>query len=478
MVTVKKTMTTVRMICGVLALTLLSGCATFYSEDGGFGVAESTAREHLGQEARWLKDEEDSAAAYEEVSAILKEPLSADKAVEIALLNNPGLQAAYAELGMTEADRVQAGRLPNPGFAYERTAGGGTKEIERALLFSVGSILTLPLRVSIENRRFEAAKLAAAADTIDVGLSAREAYFNAVAARQMTQYMRQVLDAAVASRDLMNRMARVGSSSRVELARERLFHADATTQLARAIQQETAARETLIRTLGLFGEQLEFSLPDRLPELPEIPRELENIEETALEQRLDVRMGRHQLEGLRTAMNWSGASYFINLLQEAGPKQTRPSGEPTREGYEIFIEIPLFDLGDARVAKAKAMYMQGVHRLRETAINARSQVREVYHAYQTAYDISKHYRDTVVPLRASISDDQLLHYNGMLIGVFELIEDARDQVVSVSESLQALRDFWLADTAIQRAMLGAGSPSMITAAQASFMPGGGQSQEH
>lgn len=469
--------TRLRALLSAIAAIALSGCATYYSDDGGFDTAATAAREHLGQEAQWLRTEEEQARASEQVSKHLEKTLSVEDAMQIALLNNPGLQAAYGELGVTEAERIQAGRLPNPGFSFGRTSGEGAVEIERALSFSVGAILTMPLRVMMENRRFEAAKLAAASDTLDVAFATREAYFNAVAAQEMRKYMRQVLDAAEASRDLMNRMSRVGTSSKLQLARERLFHAEATIALARAVQDEVAAREALVRELGLFGKQLDFTLPDRLPELPPSPRSFENIEETALTQRLDLQMAQIELDSLKTSLNITSASHFIRLLEEAGPAQVRERGEPVRNGYELVVEIPIFDFGDARVAGAKAVYMQGVQRLRAVAINARSELREVYHGYRTAYDIAKHYHDEIVPLRARISEEQLLRYNGMLTGVFDLIDDAREQVVSVSEAVQAKRDFWLLETALKRVSLGAGSPSMGSAEQMSAPQSGG-AQEH
>ena len=89
--------------------------------------------------------------------------LTPESAVQVALLNNPGLQAAYADLGLSETELVQAGRLPNPGFSYENTSGGAAQEIERSLEFGIISLLTMPFRVDIEKRRFEAAKLRAAA---------------------------------------------------------------------------------------------------------------------------------------------------------------------------------------------------------------------------------------------------------------------------------------------------------------------------
>ena len=99
--------------------------------------------------------------------------------------------------------------------------------------------------------------------------------------------------------------------------------------------------------------------------------------------------------------------------------------------------------------------MQAVNRLAETAINARSEVRAGYSAYLIHYELAKHYRDEVVPLRKRISDENLLRYNGMLISVFELLADAREQILGVNGYIEALKDFWVADTDMQTALGGA-----------------------
>ena len=451
---------------GAATLVLaLSGCATF-SDDGGFGSVETATRSALDLQASWLKNEQDRESAQAKVKQLLSNTLNAETTMQIALSNNPRLQAEYANLGISEADLVQAGRLPNPGFSFAKNSGGGSQEIERGLHFNIMAILTMPVRVGIETRRFEAARLDAVAATINTALEARAAYFEALAAKQSTTYFRQVLASAEASRDLMRRMTRVGNSSRLQLAREQLFHSEASAALAQALQREAAARESLVQILGLWGEQTAFRLPERLPDLPDTAQQIENIEQSAIEQRLDIRRSRHSLDGLADNLGLTKATRFINVL-EAGPAQVRERGEAVRDGYEVSLEIPVFDWGGARVAKAEAIYMQAVEQLRATAINARSQVRQAYHNYRTTHDVAKHYRDEIVPLRKRISEENLLRYNGMLIGVFELIADAREQVRSVSAYVDALRAYWVADTHLQSAMLtnaGANTGGMASAA--------------
>ena len=143
-----------------------------------------------------------------------------------------------------------------------------------------------------------------------------------------------------------------------------------------------------------------------------------------------------------------------------------------RRGWEIGVELPLFDWGDARIARAQGVYMQSVHRAAETAINARSEVREAYTGYRSAYDIARHHRDEIVPLRQRIAEENLLRYNGMLIGVFELLADARAQIASVNNTIEALRDFWIARSDLDMALIGKPSLGVPSGPAITAEPGG------
>ena len=234
--------------------------------------------------------------------------------------------------------------------------------------------------------------------------------------------------------------------------------------MARAAQNQVATREKLTRLLGLWGEAIQFKLPERLPDLPTSPDELPNVEQVALAQRLDVQAMRSGTESLAKNLRLAKATRFINVL-ELGPARVLEGArsDPYKKGFEVSLEIPLFDWGTARVAKAEALYMQSVNQLAETAINARSEVREAYHGYRLSYDIAKHYRDEVVPIRKRIADENLLRYNGMLIGVFDLLADARSQITRVKDYIDALRDFWLAKADLDMAMIGKPNMSGLTA---------------
>ncbi len=442
----------------------LAGCASF-SRDGGLDAVSSMTTERIGQDIRLPRANNDGALAQAELEALLKQPLSPDQAVRIALLNNRGLRASLAELGVAEANLVQAGRIANPSFSFGRMSGGGETEIERSVMFDLVGLLTIPLRRDIEARRFEGAQLAAAQETVRFAADTRKAWFKAVAAAQSARYAEQVRDAAQASAELAQRMAKVGNLSALDQAREQVFSAEATAQLARARHNATAAREQLARLMGVWGAGTAFQLPDRMPDLPATPREPGNIESLAMQQRLDVRLAKLDTEATARALGLSKATGFINVLH-AGYANASKTGAPRENGYEVELSLPLFDWGGARNAKSEALYMQSVHRTADTAISARSQVREAYSAYRTSYDVARHYRDEIVPLRKKISEETLLRYNGMLMSVFELLADARAQISGVNAAIEAQRDYWIADTDLQAAVNGSGGAGTVLAGSA------------
>jgi Outer membrane efflux protein len=447
---------------------LLGGCATL-SRDGGFGAVANIVKERLGKDAQWAGSASDADGVQASVKNLLAQPLTVDNAMQVALLNNRGLQATYAEVGIAEADLVQASRLHNPVLGYTNVRGGGLLEIDKSLGFDFLQFLTIPLAKRIESRRFEQIKLLVANEALRVAAETRKAYFQAVAAQESVRFAEQVKTAAEASAQLAQRMARAGNFSKLDQAREQVFYADAAAQFARTQQMAISEREKLTRLMGLWGEDTRFQLPERLPALPATRPELQDLEAFAMAQRLDIQAARRQSEGLASSLGLTKATRFVNVL-ELGPAQIRGAGEPVRNGYQISIEVPLFDWGGASIARAEAIYMQSVNRLAETAVNARSEVRASYSDYVGVYDLAKHYRDEIVPLRKKISDELLLRYNGMLASVFELLADSREQVASVNASIEALKSFWLAETELQMALGGRLTTSAISNAPTADAP--------
>jgi len=442
-----------------LPFTLL-GCANF-SADGGLNRVSELSRERIGYSIPNVHNTTNSSAAEARINTLLSAPLSSDSAVEIALLSNPRLRVAFADLGIAEADLVQAGRLRNPGFSFGRLAGNGEVEIDRAIIFDLSGLLSMPLRRAIEERRFAQTQLQAALQIVRLATDTRRAYFQAVAAQQSLLYMKQVDQAAQASSELAERMTKAGNWGKLEQAREQAFRHEVAVQLARAEHNVNATHERLVRLLGLGDRHQGLKLPDRLPDLPAALRRIDEIETQALAQRLDVQVAKLDTESTAKSLGLTRATRFVNAF-EVGYQNKSTSNASLAQGYQVEFSLPLFDWGQARVRRAENIYMRSFYRAADVAMQARSEAREGYGAYRTNFDIARQYRDEIIPARKRVSDEVLLRYNGMLSSVFELLADARAQIASINSAIDAQRDFWIAESELNFVVNGGSLTSSLT----------------
>lgn len=440
------------LIALISASFALGGCATF-SKDGGFGAVQDTAKKYIKQEVVWPKTEGEKNKVTERVNELLSKRLNVEQAVQIALFNNKGLQADFYNLGISESDLVQAGRLPNPKFSMLYTRNDGDYKIEQILTFNIFSLLTMPKMQAIERQRFVQNQKKTAFEVIKIANHTRIAYFNAVAATEQVRYSEQVKESAEASAELARRMVKAGNFNKLQQAREQSFYADVALDYANATNKQVSAYEALSRLLGVSVDQ--FNLEERLPDLPKSLTELQPFEKAAFEQRLDLQAMRLETDALAKQLGLTKTTRFINVL-EIGPARVLEGrrGDPYKKGVELSFELPLFDWGTARVVRAESIYMQSVNRAAQVAINAQSEIREAYNTYRTNYDVTKHIRDEIVPLRKKILQENQLRYNGMLISPFELFGDARAQVTSVKSYIESLREFWVADSTLQMTLIG------------------------
>jgi outer membrane protein TolC len=460
-----------RKFAGLLLLpVLLAGCSSQFTNGALSDVSTLTAA-RIAAPAQWQRSEEARAAAREQRDRLLAAPLSPDTAVVVAMLNNRALQADLAELGIAGAERAAVSRPPNPSISFARLTRGSELEIERSVSANVLGLLAWPFARTIEERRFAQAKFTAAGNVLRVAADGRRAFYRAVAAQQTAQFIGRVHQAAEAQAELGRRMYEVGNWSLLDYGREQVLYAEVTVLLAKSRLQAERERSNLARHLGLNpGDK--FLLPERLPDLPATLADGGELEAGALAERLDLRAGRAEVEGVGKSLGLTRTTRFINVA-EASYLRNSETGQPRQTGYEISLEIPLFDFGDARVARAEAIYMQAVDRLAAMAAGARADVHESWLSYRTAYDIAVHYRDNVLPVRQRLSDEMVYRYNGMLVSVFDLLRDARERMAASVAAIEAHRDFLLAETDLQFVTLIGTAPADLPRIALPAAEGGG-----
>ncbi|MDO9258743.1 MAG: TolC family protein [Polaromonas sp.] len=456
------------------AVLVLAGCASVNIDQAVQDANDSTTT-FTGGKLEFSRTAQQQQARTKLTNELLGKPLSMDDAVQLALANSPAVQTLLAQSWSELAQANQAGRISNPVFTFERIRFADELELGRLLSFGLLDLLTLPQRRIIARGQTDQAKVQLSANVVEQVTQVRQGWVRAVTAQQTLQYAEQVNRTAQASAELAKRMQQVGNFTKLQRTRQQAFYADATAQLASSQHAATAAREELIRQLGLTDAQAkELKLPERLPDLPKAPRQPEVVNANAMQQRLDVQMARSQLD-------IAGKSQGLNLLNslvdvELGIRRDtvfdNSAGTSTpRRGFELGIRLPIFDWGSAQRGVMNAQSLAAASRYESTVRGASSQLRESYSAYRTAYDVAKHYRDEIVPLRKTMAEENILRYNGMLIGVFELMADARDQVSTVMAAIDAEQQFWLADAALQASVMG--RPTSTTLASSSSAPSGG-----
>lgn len=453
-------------IAAVVALPLVAGGCANFSPDGGMLTVQAMASEDLGKEVVKIRNEEDAAVVEARVKELLAKPLTAASAVQIALLNNRGLQADYNELGITEAQMIEASLPPPPTVALARLVWSGGYEIERQILQNVLGLLTLPRRREIAEARFRQAQLRAVEATLRTAAMARRAYYRAVAANQVAKALEDARLSAEAIAELAKQLGETGALSRLDQARENVFYAEVSGQLATARLRQRTEREQLVRAMGLWGAQTKFRLPEKLPPLPKSPQAMATVESDAVRRRVDLVIAQMELDILAKELGLTKRTRFINVLEVTGlykkEKETIEDGEKEieitkRRGFEIEFQIPIYDFGEARLVRAEETYMRAVNRLLERAVNVRSEARQAYQTYRGAYDVARHYEREILPLRQIISEETLLSYNAMITDVFELLGEARARIASNVQAIEARREFWLATVDLSTAIFGGGA---------------------
>ncbi|MGR9183130.1 TolC family protein [Rhizobium leguminosarum] len=464
---------TTRLIAALAFPLALSGCVTgtdYSRNEAGFtSIANKTATV-TAKETVWIQNQNQARSAAAQVKGLLArtKPLDVETAVQIALLNNKGLQAVYADLGDSAADAWQSTMFINPTVAIG-TTGMGTPElgafktIEGMITTNILALATRNRDVAIADTRFRQAQLTAAVKTLQVAADTRRAWIGAVASWENFGQLQHAQATADAASELAEKLGETGAMAKGAQAREHVFVAELAGETAKARLAARLAKEDLTRLMGLWGSDLDYQVPNSLPPLPKSVVRRDTIEAEALRNRIDLQIAKLDLEATAKSYGLTEATRYVTDLEILTGFETEREIEDdetkTRTTAQVELEfaIPIFDTGKARMRKSELAYMRAANLLAEKAVNVRSEARSAYEAYRSNYDIARHYRNNVLPLRTKVEEESLLTYNGMISNTFELLTDTRDKINSTLLSVNAKRDFWLAEADLAPAIYGGGA---------------------
>lgn len=440
-----------RILRAAALALVVAGCTTVRG-DAGFDDVRSAVRGRIGKDVAWSGDDAEVARA---VDALLARPLTADAAVQVALLENRALRARYAELGIAQAELVQAGLLANPVLdaAVRWPAAGGRAEIDASLVTDFLRILFLPLRVKVASANVEAAKSEVAAAVLEHAGETRTAFVELQTAAQLVEMWEQVVRSTGGSYAAARALREAGNIPELDLGRERALHDRARLDLADAHLALADARERVTVLMGVWGERPAWTFETRLPDVPKETAELADLESRAVSASLDLARVRHRIEATALGLGLTETSRLFSGELNAGPTAEREEGG-WEVGPSVSVPLPLFDQGQGRVAEAQARLRRELDAYYALAVEVRSAARAAAQSFLSARSKAVYLRDEVIPLQTRLVDEAQLQYNAMQIGVFELLQEKERQIQAGQRAVEALREYWLARADLQQLMDG------------------------
>lgn len=418
------------------ALFILSGCSTI-SQKEAFDSLNQLTLEQGGKNLQWIKTPQEAASVDESVRALLSEPLTQENALRIMLINNRALQQTYESIGIAQSELVEAGLMRNPllGYSIGRSNGVSTSTLSVEVAFL--DLLWIPLRRELGGLALEETILSVGDSVLRSARDAKKSYIDARLAEEKVALYRSILKSHEASLQLAVRQYTAGNLAKRDMLKIQESYERARIESIKLARENAAAREALNKTLGLYGVQTHYALSTEPFTLMEPAVSEPGLEKRAIINRLDMRSA---MKSVDYAAKQAGYSENTRLLDEVelSLESEKTTDEKRFNTFGIKLPLPLFDFGQARVSKSQAIYNQSVHRLYESAVNIRSEVREGYAHLRYTYDIARSYDEVIVKTNQQILEETQLFYNGMLDGIYELLEDQRRAGEAKMEALDAL----------------------------------------
>ena len=442
-----------------VAAALALGCAST-SPKGAYDATASAIEDRLGQRVHWNQgtDEDNQVAAR--VHELLQKELDVNAAVQIALVNNPGLQATFEELRIAQADLVQAGLLKNPAFggallfpiSNDSSESKAVTDVQVNVVADFLDVFAIPARKHIAESRLEAAKFRVGDAAIGLAYDVQSAFYSAQGAAQVLAMRRAVLDAGEAAMELARRQHDAGNTSDLDLANEQAVYEQLRLDVAQSEAELLSARESLTRLMGVWGADTEWKIAGKLPELPPSDPPLEHLESLAIARRFDLAAMHAEVQALSDSVAFVKNYRWLDTSIGAAV-------ERTHEGLVIAgpsgtIVLPLFDQKQAVVAKLEGMMRQAQARETAMAIDIRSEVRIVRARVVLTRGLVERYTTVVVPLRERVVALSQQQYNSMLIGIYQVLIAKQNEIAAYRELIMAARDYWIARADLERSVAG------------------------
>src|SRR5258708_1190899 len=435
-------------------MTLPAGSAR--EKEEAFQDVQRSLRERTGKSVRLEEDQAAHEQALQDVRVLLRKPLTVNTAVQIALLNNRSLQATFEEIGLSAAEVQNAATIPNPkidlAIRIPDKPPSGTY-VDYGAVIDFLSIIMIPLKKQVAKVQLEAAALRVADETLALVSQVKSAFYSLQASQQLLQRFKLIVDASAASLDLAQRQREAGNITDLALAQQQATYSRSRLDVATTEAEIRRDREKLNRLLGLWGMDTDWQVSSELPQVASSDLPMRGLERLAISQRLDLQADYLQVTSQVKNLGLTKSFRLLGAL-DFGVNSERETDSQTRTGPSFAIELPIFNQGQARIARGEAALRQSQDKCEALAVDVRSQIRELRDELTSKREIARFYQDELLPGQRRILNESLLNYNAMDIGNFELFTTKAEEASTEREYVNAVRDYWITRAELERAVGG------------------------
>lgn len=440
---------------GLVAVSLIvCSCA---APPASFDRVQTKVLERTGRRVHWNRDSSEGAQIEQEVRTLLGRPLTADRAVQIALLNNRDLQARFEEIGIAQANLIEAGLISNPNIGvsvrFPDRSPSGTN-VEYSIAQNLIELVLRPMRTRIAAGQLAETETRVADEILKVVAEVKTAFYTAQARNQLLGRLRVLSQTNETAAEFTKRLHDAGNVSDLDLANQQSAYEQSHLEIAQTELDLRRDRERVNRLLGFSGNEINWTMPDHLPEIPAAEVALRQLESRALDQRLDLQARKMQLDSLgealalRTRTRYLPAEIQLGIDTEREPEGVRVTG-PTLD-----LELPIFNQGQGEIARLAAQYRQTQRELESLAINIRSEVRGARDQLVAAREMTSYIEKQLLPTRQRALSLTLEQYNYMLKGAYDLLFAKQNEIAAERSYIDAWRDYWIARAELERAVGG------------------------
>src|SRR5262249_770492 len=331
----------------------------------------------------------------EAITALLRKTLTGDAAVQVALLNNRELQATFEEIGIANADLIEAGLLKNPVFAGDArfpSSPPSATNIEMSIAQEFFELLVIPVRKKVAAAQLTKTKLRVGDAILKLAVEVKTAFYELQAEQQLLGRLKAIHETDAAAMELALRQHEAGNINDVDLANKQATYPQSKLDIEETSVSIRAGREKLNRLMGTWGEDTAWKTASELPPLPSADFPQQRLESLAINQRLDLPATKMENGALVGSLGITKTYRYVGSIESGVDTEKEPDGQRVT-GTKWQLELPVFNQGQARIAKLAAQLRQAERRLESEAVAIRAVVREARDRLIAKRDLASYYRD-------------------------------------------------------------------------------------